>query len=106
LILPVAQRFDRLARNTVGLNVIGTMANTKDRGLFEPIKRLIPFYSGTKEVIHMANKQPPFKTEAQEAEWRAKNQNLIEVAVPPPPVSIGYAFCPQTGGSSTQSSSP
>jgi hypothetical protein len=54
----------------------------------------------------MAKKQPPFKTEAQEAEWRAKNQNLIEVAVPRPPVSIGYAFCPQTGGSSTQSSSP
>jgi predicted DNA binding CopG/RHH family protein len=25
----------------------------------------------------MAKKQPPFKTEAQEAEWWAKNQNLI-----------------------------
>jgi predicted DNA binding CopG/RHH family protein len=25
----------------------------------------------------MANKQPPFKTEAQEAEWWAKNQDLI-----------------------------
>ena len=25
----------------------------------------------------MAKKQPPFKTETQEAEWWAKNQNLI-----------------------------
>ena len=25
----------------------------------------------------MTKKQPPFKTEAQEAEWWAKNQNLI-----------------------------
>ena len=25
----------------------------------------------------MAKKQPPFKTEAQEAEWWSKNQNLI-----------------------------
>ena len=25
----------------------------------------------------MAKKQPPFKTEAQEAEWWAKNQNLV-----------------------------
>jgi hypothetical protein len=25
----------------------------------------------------MAKKQPPFKTEAQEAEWWAKNQDLI-----------------------------
>ncbi len=30
---------------------------------------------GTREVIPMAKKQPPFKTEAQEAEWWAKNQN-------------------------------
>jgi predicted DNA binding CopG/RHH family protein len=45
---------------------------------FEPIKTahsvLLP---GTREVIHMAKKQPPFKTEAQESEWWAKNQNLI-----------------------------
>ena len=27
-------------------------------------------------MIHMAKKQPPFKTEAQEAEWWAKNQDL------------------------------
>lgn len=32
---------------------------------------------GTREVILMAKKQPPFKTEAQEAEWWAKNQDLI-----------------------------
>jgi predicted DNA binding CopG/RHH family protein len=28
-------------------------------------------------VIHMGKKQPPFKTETQEAEWWAKNQDLI-----------------------------
>lgn|SRR5690242_6908607 len=41
---------------------------------FEPIKVLLP---GTREVIPMAKKQPPFKTEAEEAEWWAKNQELI-----------------------------
>src|ERR1700691_4857247 len=32
---------------------------------------------GTKEVIHMAKKQLSFKTEAEEAEWWSKNQNVI-----------------------------
>ena len=45
---------------------------------FEPIKRLIQFYYQEQRGDRfMAKKQPPFKTETQEAEWWAKNQNLI-----------------------------
>src|SRR5260370_22315599 len=37
---------------------------------FEPIKRLIQFYYQERERRStMAKKQPPFKTETQEAEW-------------------------------------
>jgi predicted DNA binding CopG/RHH family protein len=45
---------------------------------FEQIKRLVQFYSQEREKSSiMAKKQQSFKTEAQEAEWWAKNQTLI-----------------------------
>lgn len=37
------------------------------------------------DVITMPNKQPSFKTEAQEAEWWAKNQNMIADRLEPKP---------------------
>jgi predicted DNA binding CopG/RHH family protein/uncharacterized DUF497 family protein len=45
---------------------------------FEPIKRLIQFYYQQRQRWSiMSKKQPPFKTEAQEAEWWARNQTFI-----------------------------
>jgi uncharacterized DUF497 family protein len=46
---------------------------------FEPIKRLIQFYYyyGNEKGDPQMEKQPHFETETQEAEWWAKNQDLI-----------------------------
>jgi predicted DNA binding CopG/RHH family protein/uncharacterized DUF497 family protein len=45
---------------------------------FEPIRRLIHIYYQERERWStMAKKQPPFKTEAQEAEWWSNNQKLV-----------------------------
>jgi predicted DNA binding CopG/RHH family protein len=46
---------------------------------FEPIKRLISFITTNVrgDLFNMTKKQAPFKTETQEAEWWAKNQDLI-----------------------------